>query len=362
MKILSLQPFFGGSHRSFNDGWIEHSQHDWMVLALPDRNWKWRMRHASLEFAREFANLKSQGKSWDAIISTDMLDVATFKGIADVGNTPLTMYFHENQFAYPIKDESRSVLHFAFTNFTSMVAADRVIFNSQFNMDSTLDGALGVLKRFPDYQPLERLDEIRNKSFVQYPGVTISSEPPVAKPFSAPIVITWAARWEHDKGPDQLESFLQRLAEASIDFRINIVGASYRLQPPVFERIKQTFGDRIDAWGFQSRQRYLEILDATDVIFSTADHEFFGLSVVEAITRGALPLLPNRLAYPEVIGSITAGDAQRFLYNDFDDAIEKLKSFGSLPIEIKETMPSNCRQLYRWQTRAAALDDAITVQ
>ena len=50
----------------------------------------------------------------------DMLDVTTFKGIADVGETPLTVYFHENLCAYPVKEESRSVLHFAFTNFTTM--------------------------------------------------------------------------------------------------------------------------------------------------------------------------------------------------------------------------------------------------
>jgi len=359
MKVLSLQPFFGGSHRSFNDGWIQHSRHEWTVLSLPDRNWKWRMRHAALEFARQLTILETQGQSWDAILCTDMLDVATFKGIADLGNTPLTVYFHENQFAYPVKDASRSVLHFAFTNFTSMVAADRVCFNSQFNMDSTLDGADSVLKRFPDYQPLDRLVEIREKSSVEYPGIDVPDDLVKTNPVSTPITITWAARWEHDKGPDQLEAFLHKLVARSVDFRVNIVGAAYRHQPPAFERIRQTFADRIDAWGFQSRQRYLEILDATDVIFSTADHEFFGLSIVEAMTRGAVPLLPNRLAYPEVVGSICGDHADHFLYNDFDDAIEKLKSFDSLEAAIRETLVTNCRALYGWETRASALDDAI---
>lgn len=360
MKILSLQPFFGGSHRNFSDGWIENSQHDWTVLSLPDRTWKWRMRHAPLEFARELEALKSQGQSWDAILTTDMLDVATFKGITDIGKTPLTVYFHENQFAYPVKEESRSVLHFAFTNFTTMVAADRVIFNSQFNMDSTLEGAEEVLKRFPDYQPLDRLDEIRKKSSVEYPGIEVSKNPPEAKPISSPIVITWAARWEHDKGPDQLESFLQKLVEQSVDFRVNIVGQSYRHKPPAFERIKQSFADQIDAWGFQSRERYLEILDATDVIFSTADHEFFGLSVVEAITHGALPLLPNRLAYPEVMGTIASKEAHRFLYTDLNDAVEKLKSLATVPLESKRALTLKCRELYRWETRAKSLDHAIS--
>lgn len=360
MKILSLQPFFGGSHRDFNDGWIKHSRHDWTVLSLPARNWKWRMRHAAIEFAQQIETLKSQGQSWDAILTTDMLDVATFKGIANVGDTPLTVYFHENQFAYPIKNESRSVLHYAFTNFTTMIAADRVFFNSQFNLDTTLDGAEKVLKRFPDYQPLDRLDEIRAKSSVLYPGIEISATPPTTKPPQSPIVITWAARWEHDKGPEQLETFLQKLVESSVDFRINIIGQSYSHKPEAFDRIKQRFEDRIDAWGFQSRQRYLEILDATDVILSTANHEFFGLSVVEAITHEALPLLPNRLAYPEVLASIAGADAHRFLYTDLNDAVEKLQSLAAVPPEIKCSMAIESREQYSWHKRAAALDDAIS--
>ncbi len=359
MKILSLQPFFGGSHRNFNDGWIKHSRHDWTVLSLPARSWKWRMRHAAIEFARQFDKLRSQGQSWDAILTTDMLDVATFKGIANIGDTPLTVYFHENQFAYPVKDESRSVLHYAFTNFTTMIAADRVFFNSQFNRDTTLIGAEEVLKRFPDYQPLDRLDDIRAKSSVLYPGIEVSDTPPATKPVSSPIVITWAARWEHDKGPDQLQTFLQKLVDRSIDFRINIVGESYSHKPDAFDRIKQRFADRINAWGFQSRQRYLEILHATDVILSTANHEFFGLSVVEAITHGALPLLPDRLAYPEVIGLISGAELHRFLYNDLDDAVEKLKSLALVPPELKHSLTLKCREQYGWQKRAEALDDAI---
>lgn len=359
MKILSLQPFFGGSHRNFSDGWVKYSRHDWTVLSLPARSWKWRMRHAPIEFARQFESLRSQGQSWDAIFTTDMLDVATFKGIADVDRTPLAVYFHENQFAYPVKDESRSVLHYAFTNFTTMVAADQVFFNSQFNMDTTLDGAEEVLKRFPDYQPLDRLVEIRKKSSVLYPGIEVPANPPEIRQRSAPIVITWAARWEHDKGPDRLEALLEKLVASSIDFRINIVGQSYRHRPEAFDRIQQRFEDRIDAWGYQSRERYLEILGATDVILSTADHEFFGLSVVEAITLGALPLLPNQLAYPEVVGSISEGEAHRFLYDHLDDAVEKLKAFATVPPETTGALMSKCSELYCWPKRAGALDDAL---
>ena len=362
MKVLSLQPFFGGSHQNFNDQWVTHSRHDWTVLSLPDRHWKWRMRHAPLEFADLISKRQNTGQSWDAIIGTDMLDVAALKGLVDLRDIPLTVYFHENQFAYPNQNDAESDLHFAFTNFTTMVAADRVWFNSKFNLHATIEGAERLLKRFPDFCPINRLVDIRDKSFVQSPGVETPKEPILGRKISSPIVITWAARWEHDKGPDQLEKLLLAFTNEAIDFRINIIGQTYRNQPPAFARIKQSFGDRINAWGFQSKDQYREILENSDVFLSTADHEYFGLSFVEAIAHGAVPLVPNRLAYPEIIEATCAADeniASQFLYNGIDDAVRKLSALTSISSHTRENITRRCRELYRWERRAAAMDEAL---
>ncbi|MCP3890077.1 MAG: DUF3524 domain-containing protein, partial [Desulfobacteraceae bacterium] len=57
MRILFLESFFGGSHMDFALGLKEHSKHEVEILSLPARNWKWRMRGAALEFARQLDNI-----------------------------------------------------------------------------------------------------------------------------------------------------------------------------------------------------------------------------------------------------------------------------------------------------------------
>ena len=35
LKILALEPYYGGSHKAFLDGWIARSVHDWTLLSQP---------------------------------------------------------------------------------------------------------------------------------------------------------------------------------------------------------------------------------------------------------------------------------------------------------------------------------------
>jgi glycosyltransferase involved in cell wall biosynthesis len=57
------------------------------------------------------------------------------------------------------------------------------------------------------------------------------------------------------------------------------------------------------------------------IVISTANQENFGISVVEAIRYGCIPLLPNRLSYPEIIPKVFHGD---FLYKDQTELVKKL--------------------------------------
>ena len=45
----------------------------------------------------------------------------------------------------------------------------------------------------------------------------------------------------------------------------------------------------------------MALLREADVVCSTAVHEYFGIAMIEAMIAGAVPLLPKRLSYPEVV-------------------------------------------------------------
>ncbi|MBN2711780.1 MAG: DUF3524 domain-containing protein, partial [Planctomycetes bacterium] len=197
LRILALEPFLGGSHKAFLDGWRAHSRHDFTILGYPDYKWKWRMRHSALGFAEKIRNDKMRGSGWDVIFCSDMLDLAQFKGLAPrVANLPAVCYFHENQLTYPVRDERERDLHFAFTNMTSALAADEVWFNSEFHRASFLEGLDKFLSRMPDNSPVMVPGKIKQKSRVVPQG--IYPMPQRGERRAGPIRILWAARWEHD--------------------------------------------------------------------------------------------------------------------------------------------------------------------
>jgi glycosyltransferase involved in cell wall biosynthesis len=93
--------------------------------------------------------------------------------------------------------------------------------------------------------------------------------------------ITWAARWEHDKNPEDLLRALRILTKTTLDFRLNVVGECFRDVPEVFKDTKSEFSSHIDHWGYQrTREDYLNVLRQSDIVLSTANHEFFGIAVL----------------------------------------------------------------------------------
>ncbi|MDR4509528.1 MAG: DUF3524 domain-containing protein [Candidatus Brocadiaceae bacterium] len=302
LKILALEPYYGGSHKAFLDGWIKFSQHQWTLLNLPPRKWKWRMRHSAITLTNQTAEIIRSGRDWDVLFCSDMLNLAEYKGLAHtrVQKIPSIAYFHENQLTYPIIHKQTMDYHYVFTNMTTALAATEVWFNSSFHRETFFCALQAFLKRMPDFRPLESVENIRSKSKICYPG--IHQFPKRKGRHPGPMRITWAARWEYDKNPELLFNALRILKWRNIDFRLSVIGEQFRQIPDVFHSAKQEFSCFIDRWGYQQcRNDYESALLEADVFVSTAEHEFFGISVLEASAAGAFPIVPKKLAYPETL-------------------------------------------------------------
>lgn len=301
MNILALEPYYGGSHRAFLDGWIASSRHTWTCLTLPAHHWKWRMRHAAITFAEELAHRTDA--PFAAIFCTDMLNLAAFRGLAPqpIASLPAIVYFHENQLTYPDQTRTQRDFHYAFDNFQTLLAADQTWFNSAYHRTEFFEQCRAFLKKFPDYTLEARLDLALAKTIVASPGLPELTPRQRAHHFACPHIV-WAARWEKDKNPEDFFAAMIHLQQQGYPFRLSVVGESFRDSPPIFAQARQQLADRIDQWGFlPSHDDYLHLLGQCDLFVSTAVHEFFGISAAEAILAGSLPVLPSRLAYPELV-------------------------------------------------------------
>ncbi|MBA2114979.1 tRNA-queuosine alpha-mannosyltransferase domain-containing protein [Bremerella alba] len=301
MNILALEPYFGGSHQAFLDGWITQSQHCWTLLTLPAHHWKWRMRHAAITFAEQVTSLPHT--HFDAIFCSDMLNLAVFRGLApqSIAQLPAVVYFHENQLTYPDNTRAQRDYHYAFDNFQTLLAADQAWFNSAYHRTEFFQQCRAFLKKFPDFTLEGRLDHAFGQTTIASPGLPEIETSQREHNWQCPHIV-WAARWEKDKNPESFFRAMYRLKDDGLPFRLSIVGESFRDCPPIFSEAREVLADHIEQWGFlPSHEDYVRLLCTSDIFVSTAEHEFFGISAAEAILAGNLPVLPSRLAYPELV-------------------------------------------------------------
>jgi len=320
LKFLFLEPFFGGSHREFAEGLVSNSRHRIDLVTLPARFWKWRMRGAALYFVKKVRELDN----YHGLITTDLMSLSDLKSLSKGLCPPALVYFHENQFTYPLAPGERMDYQFGFTDITTALAAERVIFNSRTHRDAFFKALPKFIKMMPEYRPGWVLDEIRSKAGVLYPGCRFPAGEPSPREFDIemPPLIIWNHRWEFDKDPDEFFQALDEVLAAGAEFRLALLGENSRIVPKTFISARRRYGERIVQYGYvESRRQYLEWLSQGAIVVSTSQQENFGISVVEAIRCGCLPLLPARLAYPEIIADRHHSEV---LYHDRRDLVAKL--------------------------------------
>ncbi len=324
LQVLVLEPYFGGSHKSFLKGLNRHLPLKFEFMTFPARKWKWRMRLAAPFYAQ---TLQKTGERYDRILCSTFVDVAVFRALAPswVSSVPLLTYFHENQFAYPVQEESERDYHFSLTNMTTALASGSLAFNSSYNLDSFLEGIEKLLKQSYDLKLENTRETIQNKSIVLPPGIDFSIIDAAGKTEQTyPPVILWNHRWEHDKNPEMFFEALFELDREGIDFNLVILGESFKDHPAIFDKAIEKLAHRVLHSGYaRSRRDYARWLKQGSLVVSTAKHEFFGISIIEAVRAGCRPLLPKRLSYPELFPDKFLYDEGNFLIRLKEELVKK---------------------------------------
>lgn len=319
LRVLALEPYYGGSHRAVLDGLVERLTPMGLafdLLTLPARKWKWRMRGSAITMAEEARALAAAWReahpageparphpdaAWDLVYASTFVNLAEFAALAGdaVTGIPRVVYFHENQLRYPNRHTAEWDFQFALTNITSALAADACLFNTRYNLDGFLAEIPGFLREFPDHRPVGVPERIAARSRVLPPPfdpAPFDAAPPTR---GARPRIVWPHRWEHDKSPESFFAAVETLAAEGLDFEVAVAGQSFRETEAFMAEAAAALGDRLVHLGEpESREAYARLLASADVAVSTAENEFFGLAMLEACYAGATPLVPDRLAYP----------------------------------------------------------------
>jgi glycosyltransferase involved in cell wall biosynthesis len=323
VRFLFVEPFYGGSHRDFTDGLVAHSRHAYEVLTLPAAEWRKRMRRGAIELADAAKGLEG---SFDGVIVTDMLDLPTFLALTRprFDSTPVLAYFHENQFTYPRIRGTKLNSWFGQVNYATALAAESVAFNSEFHRRDFI-AALRTLAQQPNnWLVPQTIDRIEAKSLVLPVGMHFEWLDAIARPDqNATPIILWNHRWEFDKSPDLFVRTLEALAAEGVPFQVIVAGDPGPNPHPALVELPDRLPGRVLHHGFaESREKYGALLHRADIVVSTTRHEFFGISMLEAIYAGCFPLLPNAFTYPDML---PPEFHERCLYNGEDDFIAKLR-------------------------------------
>ena len=360
LNILYIEPFYAGSHKKWIDAYKKYSKHNIQILGLPGKKWKWRMHGGAITLAKMYNRLE---KNFNLIICSDMLNLPVFKSLCtEIHSIKTIMYFHENQLSYPWSPLDKDLvlkrdLHYHYINYTSSLVSDHNYFNSEYHLGSYTKGLKKYLKKMPDLRNQDTINEIYNKSSSLPIGCNLENfdETKIKDP-----IILWNHRWEYDKNPELFFKTLFKLKNKKIDFKLIVLGEKYKEYPEIFNIAQKKLENEIIHFGYcHSHREYIKYLKMSNILPITSNQDFFGISIVEAVSYGNYPILPKRLSYPEIFNY---KKNMNLFYNDdeqlFSMLIKTIQNINSLDKAINN-LSSYIYKKYNWRTISKKYDQTF---
>ena len=248
------------------------------------------MRGGAVTLARKFKKLTLKP---ELVVLSDMMDVSAFIALLreELTNVPIVTYFHETQFSYPLspKEKHRNIKAvYGSINWLSALSSDWLIFNSNYHKETFAMELKSYLSSTPEYQELQTITEIINKSSVIPVGIdSIELGSQTKSQTNLPPTILWNHRWEHDKNAEEFFEVLETISNMGIEFQLAVLGEQTHTEPEYFNKAKQTLSDKIIHWGYaKDKSDYVKWLWKSDILPVTSEQDFLGLSILEAMHCG----------------------------------------------------------------------------
>lgn len=351
-----VEPWYGGSHQAWADGYRRASVHNVRLVTHPGQFWRWRLRGGAVTLARAISeDLRMHGPV-DAILVSGMVDLAQLMGLlrGDISDTPVAMYLHESQAAYPTAGAVD--LEAAWRGWTSLVAADAVFINSRHHVAELTAALRRLVAMAPDQPHAYLMDDVVAALRVIPVGVDLIERRGDGGVGGAPVVL-WNHRWDDDKQPDVFVDAIERLLARGVELAVVLAGEDNWTNQSRAAAARKRLGDAVVASGPFDRETYRSWVARSDVVVSVTSHEFFGISVVEALSAGCVPVLPAAHSYPEIVPDAyhqaafyQVGEFEQRLADVVANVTDARRSIAGLDGEMAR---------YGWSEVAPQLDEAM---
>jgi glycosyltransferase involved in cell wall biosynthesis len=357
MRLLLLSAYHSASHRYWCEGLMAAlPEFDWTLKTQPARHFSWRVRASGWLWA--LADDADLSRKYDLVIATSLCEVVTLKALCPaLRDTPLWLYFHENQFAHPIGDRQWASHQqgWQFQSIQNALCADRIDFNTAFNRDTFFAGARRLLKKFPERLPNRPLQRLEAHSGVLAVPLTERFAQFRDAPKNRRLIV-WNHRWEWDKQPERFLKALTELAAEGIDFEVAMLGSGSGRKTGEFQEYRDALGPRVRHWGEAHEATYSAFIREAGIGVSCALHDFQGLATLELAQAGATVVVPRRVAYPECLP-----DAHFYEGSEADAATDSSDLKNALRGVLKDESPPaiDPEKLPRWSTLAEAYRERI---
>jgi glycosyltransferase involved in cell wall biosynthesis len=126
---------------------------------------------------------------------------------------------------------------------------------------------------------------------------------------------------------------------------------------PDFVAARERWAGHLLHWGYASAAAdYSRLLHRADIVVSTAAQEFFGISMIEALYCGCIPVLPRRLTYPDLLPAAHHADC---LYTSPAELVERLQHVIRHYADLRRRDWRSIAAPYDWTALAPRYDAAL---